>query len=169
MSTSAGAFLYGQLLQDTLEGTAPIDLTELSATGDIAYITSTAVQLVSTKGVQLRDFAHYPYCLASTAILCPSGQFGSVGGVCTRCPSSSGTMSLNPTDAEQMQCVPSAGSRRRLLSFGQMPSATIFSVRSSPDVTHDVRAPSLLPAGGSSTNPPTGNRSSRRPCATTTR
>ena len=49
LSTSVGAALYGQLLQDTMQDTMPIDLAELPATGDVAYITATAVQLVSTK------------------------------------------------------------------------------------------------------------------------
>ena len=51
-----------------LQGTAPIDMAEIPATGDIAYITASAVQLVSTKGIQLQDYAHYPYCLASTVL-----------------------------------------------------------------------------------------------------
>ena len=86
------------------------------------------------QSIQLRDYAHYPYCLASTAILCPTGQFGAVGGVCTPCPSAEGALTPNPSDAEQMQCVPPAGSRRRLLSNMQIPPVTIFAVRASSDV-----------------------------------
>ena len=54
--------------------------------------------------------------------------------MCTPCPSTEGALTANPSDAEQMQCVPPAGSRRRLLSNMQIPPVTIFAVRASSDV-----------------------------------
>ena len=80
---------------------------ELPSTGDLVFITKTAVQFVTTKGVHLQDYAHYPYCLAHPAILCPSGHYGSVNGVCIPCSSATDELA---SVAEQMQCVPVAGS-----------------------------------------------------------
>ena len=73
------------------------------------------MQFVTTKGMQLQDFSNYPYCLAHPAIMCPTGQYGSVGGVCTPCSPTSA-----PSVPEQMQCVPPRTSRRRLLSNMQV-------------------------------------------------
>ena len=51
------------------------------STGDIIFITRNAVQFVTTKGMHLQDYAHYPYCLAHPAIPCPTGQYSTVGGI----------------------------------------------------------------------------------------
>jgi hypothetical protein len=125
VSGIGGAFLYQQLLTNTLAGTLPIDLVQISSTGDIAYITPSSVNLISSKGVTLQDYTSYPYCLAHNAILCRPGFFASVGQRCTRCPASRST---NASPAEQMMCVgQSGGANRRLLSGGQMPPSVEFS------------------------------------------
>ena len=129
VSGASGVTLYQQMLVNAYSGTLPVDMVEVPSTGDLAYITPTALHVLSSKGVILQDYQHYPYCLAHNAILCPTGQFGSVGGTCQPCPV---TTSVNPTVAEQIQCVmqPASG-QRRLLSNMQSPPAITFTLRTS--------------------------------------
>ena len=124
----SGATLYQQLLKNAYAGTLPLDMAQVSSTGDIMYITPTALHMLSSKGIVLQDYQNYPYCLAHNAILCPTGQFGSVGGVCQPCPA---MPSQYPTVAEQIQCVlqPPSSGQRRLLSNSQSPPAVTFTMR----------------------------------------
>ena len=130
-----GAFLYQQLLDNALSGTLPVDFTQVASTGDIVYITSSSVNVLSTKGMTLQDYTSFPYCLAHDATLCRAGYYGSVGGTCVRCPDS---RSSQPTPAEQMMCVGQSGSgQRRLLTGGQMAPSVSFSAMAGGDVTSD--------------------------------
>ena len=102
-------------------------------------------------------------------ILCPTRYYGSVGGVCLACPTA-GAQSNNPTDAEQIQCVPSRSSSRRLLSNMQIPPVTTFSIRSS-EVIH--RPPPTAAYADTTTDIATRRTSRTRrstpQCATSTR
>ena len=131
-SGMAGSFLYQQLLTNTLMSTLPIDFVQMPGTGDIIYITSTSINVISTKGITLQDYANYPYCLPHDAVLCKSGWYGSVGGGCLPCPA---TRSPVPTPAEQMMCVGQSGNGRRLLSDSQMPPSVSFSATVGGDVS----------------------------------
>lgn len=135
VSGMGGPFLYQQLLGNVLSGTLPVDIVEISSTGDLVYITPTSVNLITTKGVTLQDYTSFPYCLAHDATLCAAGYYGSVGGSCVRCPD---TRSSSPTAAEQIMCVgQSSNNRRRLLTGGQMAPSVSFSVLVGGDVSGD--------------------------------
>jgi cysteine-rich repeat protein len=84
--TGAHVALYKQILDNTHNGTVPIDFVELPGTLDVVYITRTTIGLISTKGLVHMDLFHPGYCRATPAIKCPKGFFGSVsGGVCEPC------------------------------------------------------------------------------------
>ena len=113
--------LYRLILDNTHNGTVPIDFVELPGTMDIVYITETTIGLVSTKGIMHLDIFNPGYCRATQAIACPTGFFGSVvGGVCLPCTEQDSSVSA------QIQC---AGvqlqdtRRRRLMSAGTFQSA----------------------------------------------
>lgn len=80
-----GLPLYRQILDNTHKGSVPIDFVELPQTQDVIYITETTIGMINTKGMMLMDLYNPGYCRPIEAILCPSGFYGSVGGVCKLC------------------------------------------------------------------------------------
>ena len=127
--------LYRQVLDNTHNGTVPIDMVELSSTGDVLYITGTTVGLISTKGIMHIDIFNPGYCRATHAIRCPTGSFGAVGGVCQPCSDADVSVSA------QIQCAGFvASSRRRLLSGNslQSPPFTHMGLIVSRDLTQEA-------------------------------
>ena len=135
-SPSTGLPLYRQILDNTHNGTVPIDFVEMPDTRDIIYITQTSVGLISTKGIVFMDLFNPGFCRATQAILCPFAMFGSVGGVCTPCTQADSSVSA------QIQCVGSTGggSQRRLLSTSsfQSPPYTKMGLIVTKSVTKDL-------------------------------
>jgi cysteine-rich repeat protein len=108
--------LYRQILDNTHDGTVPLDFVELPGTLDVVYITRTTIGLISTKGIVHMDLFNPGYCRASPALLCPAGFFGSVDmGVCRECGQAGDVTSVSA----QMQCAghPQYLQRRRLLGL----------------------------------------------------
>lgn len=106
--------LYRQILDNTHNGTVPIDFVELPNTLDVVYITQTTIGLISTKGIIHMDIFNPGYCRATPLIACPNGFFGSVEkGICTSC-----NQDTIPTSVSaQIQCagLPQSQRRRALL------------------------------------------------------
>ena len=117
-----GLPLYRQILDNTHRGNVPIDFVELPSTRDIIYITKTSIGMINTKGVMLMDIYNPGYCRPVDAILCPSGYYGSVGGVCRSCSEEDDTGALDTVSA-QIQCtgmiLKTNRRRRHLLSLSQ--------------------------------------------------
>jgi cysteine-rich repeat protein len=114
-----GLPLYRQVLDNAHRGNVPIDFVELPQTQDVIYITQTTIGMINSKGVMLMDIYNPGYCRPVHAILCPSGFFGSVGGICKSCNDASDT-SLDSVSA-QIQCTGLLikSRSRRLLSASQ--------------------------------------------------
>jgi hypothetical protein len=129
--------LYRQILDNTHNGTVPIDFVELGGTRDVVYITQTTIGLISTKGLVFMDIFNPGYCRATKAVLCPWGSFGSVGsGACRPCAEADTSVSA------QIQCTgvsPSTQQRRLLVSSFQSPPYTQLSLLvTSKQVTQSV-------------------------------
>ena len=137
-NATSGAMLYQNLLDNTYANTTPIDFTPLSSTGDIVFITSTSVGLISTKRTVLFDRSNPGYCRATNMLYCPHGSFGAVatadqrsGGVCYSCTNTRAPMHGRSV-AWQIMCAgnstaPVTGGRR-LLSLAQTPPFERFSI-----------------------------------------
>ena len=129
-NATSGAMMYKNLLDNTNANTTPIDFVPLSSTGDIVFITSTSVGLISTKRTVLFDRTNPGYCRATNLLYCPHGSFGAVGDVCHSCDNTSAPMHGRSV-AWQIKCAGNAtagASSRRLLSLAQTPPFERFSM-----------------------------------------
>ena len=120
-----GLPLYRQILDNTHKGNVPIDFVEMPHTQDVIYITETTIGMINSKGMMLMDLYNPGYCRPIDAILCPTGYFGSVGGVCQSCDENQDTVSA------QIQCTGNllnTRRRRNLLSIFQSAPYTQISM-----------------------------------------
>ena len=115
---SAGPVMYKNILQNTFANTTPIDFVALPQNGDIIYITSTSIGLISTKRTTLYDRLNQGYCRATNLLFCPPGNFGSIGSTCTPCTNTRHPL-YGRSVAWQVMCAAlptTSPSQRRLLS-----------------------------------------------------
>lgn len=134
--------LYRQILDNTHNGTVPIDFVELPGTLDVVYITQTTIGLISTKGIVHMDIYNPGYCRATQAILCPNGFYGSVaGGVCRSCtssePDSSVSAQIQCTGLQQQQQQQQQGAKAGGSSFQSAPYTHVGLI-ATKDVTQSL-------------------------------
>lgn len=129
-NATSGPMMYKNLLDNTYANTTPLDFVPLASTGDIVFITSTSVGLISTKRTVLFDRSNPGYCRATNLLYCPHGTFGAVGDVCHSCTNTTAPMHGRSV-AWQIKCAGNAtagASSRRLLSLAQTPPFERFSM-----------------------------------------